>query len=67
LIFESSNNSYKIFLKRILIENLTANLKDQKVVKEPMKMKPNEDNEILGAYYMQWTIVAALYNDFRQQ
>jgi hypothetical protein len=65
-IFGGRDSFYQIFSqKRILIENLIANLKDWRALKELMKVKVKNNKQLLEIYHMQWTIVAIFHNNFR--
>jgi hypothetical protein len=64
--FGGRDSFYQIFSqKRILIENLIADLKDWRALKEPMRVKVKNSEQLLEIHHMQWTIVAVFHNNFR--
>jgi hypothetical protein len=57
---------YKLFSsRRIVIENVMADLKDWRALKGEMRMKAKNKEKLLKTHHMMYTVVAVFLNDFR--
>jgi hypothetical protein len=57
---------YKIFSsQRICIENVMADLKDWRALKEPLRINTKSKEELLETHHMMYTIVAVFLNNHR--
>jgi DDE superfamily endonuclease/Helix-turn-helix of DDE superfamily endonuclease len=51
--------------KRIIVENVLADLKDWRSLKDEIRMKLTNKEELLRVHFQQWTIVSVFHNEFR--
>lgn len=51
--------------KRIYVENTFADLKDWRALKDPLRMKMTNKDELLKIHNMYWTIVAVFHNEYK--
>jgi hypothetical protein len=59
--------SHILASKRIAIENLNADLKDWRSIRDEIRMKLSNKEDLLETHFQQWTVVAVFHIEYRDQ